>query len=274
MAQGVKRKGSTKLRDAFWVWGHEAGSHNGEWLGGRGSRMTPAEGALYLGVPNVLMVAFAGKPEPPFEQYGKSLAPFDRLVWSIVGDSSSTRNDAQPDMEPVLQLARTQENLVGAIMDDFFHEPKADGSVSRFSLEQIRGFRERLHAAARPLDLWVVLYAHQLHLPVAEHLAACDVVTFWTWEAKDLPRLEENFARFEALAPKSRKVLGCYLLDYGSKKEMPVEAMRMQCELGRKWLREGRIEGMIFLASCVCDLGLPAVEWTRGWVAEVGGERM
>ena len=39
-----------------------------------------------------------------------------------------------------------------------------------------------------------------------------------------------------------------------------------------KWLRQGRIEGMIFLASCICDLELEAVEWTRRWIAEVGGE--
>jgi hypothetical protein len=27
--------------------------------------MTPAEGAFYLGVPNLLIVSFQGKPEPP-----------------------------------------------------------------------------------------------------------------------------------------------------------------------------------------------------------------
>ncbi len=32
---------------------------------------------------------------------------------------------------------------------------------------------------------------------------------------------------------------------------------------------EGRIEGMIFLASNVCDLELDTVEWTRKWIADV-----
>jgi hypothetical protein len=46
--------------------------------------------------------------------------------------------------------------------------------------------------------------------------------------------------------------------------------MAHQCGLGLKWLREGAIEGIVFLASCICDLGLEAVEWTRQWVREVG----
>ena len=46
------------------------------------------------------------------------------------------------------------------------------------------------------------------------------------------------------------------------------------CELGLRWLREGRIEGMIFLASCICDLGIETVEWTRAWIAEVGEQKL
>jgi hypothetical protein len=49
-----------------------------------------------------------------------------------------------------------------------------------------------------------------------------------------------------------------------------VELMKMQAELGLKWLKAGRIEGIIFLGTPVCDLGLDAVEWTRRWLASVG----
>ena len=47
---------------------------------------------------------------------------------------------------------------------------------------------------------------------------------------------------------------------------MPIELMEHQCRMGRKWLENGRIEGMIFLASCICDMGLETVEWTRRWI--------
>ena len=58
--------------------------------------------------------------------------------------------------------------------------------------------------------------------------------------------------------------------DYGQKRPMSVSDMEMQCELGLEWLQQGRIDGMIFLASCICDLDIEAVEWTKNWIAKVG----
>ena len=55
---------------------------------------------------------------------------------------------------------------------------------------------------------------------------------------------------------------------------MLVENMKNQCELGLHWLHTGRIEGIIFLANCVCDLELEAVEWTRDWIRKVGDDKL
>jgi len=139
-----------------------------------------------------------------------------------------------------------------------------------FSLESLRRLRDRLRSSARPLDIWVVLYTGEFGLPsLQSHLDLCDVVTMWTWTAAELANLEANFARFGEIVGPKRKVLGCYMWDYGAHQPMPVEAMQHQCERGLQWLREGRLEGMIFLASCICDLGLEAVEWTKRWLAGV-----
>jgi hypothetical protein len=137
----------------------------------------------------------------------------------------------------------------------------------------MRHLRGRLDAGVPRLDAWVVLYAHEFDQEerLRPHLDLCDVVTLWTWNAAELTRLEHNFERFERIVGAKRRVLGCYLWDYGAKQPMPLEMMKHQCELGRRWLEEGRIEGMIFLASCICDVGLGAVEWTRGWIDAKGG---
>ena len=97
-------------------------------------------------------------------------------------------------------------------------------------------------------------------------------MSFWTWKAADLTDLERNLTTVEKLAPGCGRVLGCYMWDYGQKAPMPLHLMQQQCELALSWLKEGRIEGIIFLASCICDLDLEAVEWTRRWIAEVGDE--
>jgi len=225
-----------------------------------------------MGLKNAIMVTFGGLPEPPLLPHARALAGVDRLVWSIVGDSSSMRNDSATDLDEVVSLATDCPNLSGAIMDDFFHAPDKAGNVSRYSVPQLESFADRLHHAARPLDLWVVLYDHDLHLPVAPLLSPCDVVTFWTWTADALPQLAANLPRARTLAPGKRIILGCYMWDYGRARAMPVASMQAQCRQGLAWLKSGAIDGMIFLASCICDLNLETVEWTRRWIAEVGGQ--
>lgn len=262
------------VRDRLWIWCHQEGSNNGQYGLPGESRMTPAEAAFYMGVPNLLMVVYQGQPEPPFDKLAISFRPLKRVVWSIVGDSSSKRNDKATDLAEVVSLAGKFPNISGAIMDDFFHPKDASGSISRYSAEDIASFRNRLHSAAHKVDLWVVLYSHDLDLPAQKHLANCDVVTFWTWNAKDLRELPANFERMERVAGDRRKVLGCYMWDFGTGKPMPLELMKLQCENGLKWLKEGRIDGMIFLSSVICDLDLEAVEWTRKWIAEVGDQQL
>jgi hypothetical protein len=168
-----------------------------------------------------------------------------------------------------LDLAAQFPNFSGVMMDDFFRYDEASGRIAVHSVEELEAIQSRLKTSDRKLDLWVVLYNHQLEHPVEEHLAVCDVVTFWTWTSENLGSLERNFQRVEEIAPSCRKVLGCYMYDYGNSKPMPVDLMKRQCDLGLQWLRHGRIEGMIFLASCICDLELETVEWTRQWISGI-----
>jgi hypothetical protein len=262
----------TTIGDRLWIWGHQAGSHNDQYnLPGR-STITPAQAARTMGIGNLLLIVYRGQPEPPFARHAQEMADLQRVVWSIVGDSSSTRNDGSSDLLAVLELAEQRPNVCGAIMDDFFHKTDPQGRISRYEVADLLRFADRLHAGPRRLDLWVVLYAHDLELPVQPYLEPCDVVTFWTWRAEQLDDLEANFERLQALTPGKRRVLGCYMWDYGVGQPMPVERMAYQCQRGLQWLREGRIEGMIFLASCICDLGLETVEWTRRWIADASGQ--
>jgi hypothetical protein len=55
---------------------------------------------------------------------------------------------------------------------------------------------------------------------------------------------------------------------------MPVALMERQCELGLRWLKERRIEGIIFLGNTTMDLGFASVDWTREWIQKVGKARL
>jgi hypothetical protein len=258
------------VRDRLWLWGHDAGSHNESWGLPKPSRITPVEAAFYLGVPNVIMVQYSGRPPLPFDQFAVPFRSLKQVVWSVVGASGQTD---PKEREHVLALAARQPNITGVIMDDFFAGAFAKGKkgdVAALSLEQLRQLRGQLRVAGRRLDLWAVLYEYQVGKPLGEYLELLDTVSFWTWDSGKLRDLQSNFEKVEAVVPKRGKVLGCYLWDYGKKKPLPLDLMRHQCRLGLEWLKAGRIGGMIFLASCICDLDLEAVEWTRRWIAEVG----
>ena len=94
------------VRDKFWIWGHVEGSHNNSFGLQGTSRMTPAEGALYLNVPNIIMVAYSSAkepckmlPAPPYDPYLISFRPLKQVVWSIVGAGGAVGKD---DLEMIV----------------------------------------------------------------------------------------------------------------------------------------------------------------------------
>ena len=259
------------VRDRMWLWGHEAGSHDTGWDIGLSSRMTPVEAAFYMDVPNMIMVRYHDKPEMPFDQYVVPFRGLKQVFWSVVGGAGRS---SEEERKHVLELAARNPNIIGVFMDDFFRRPQNGGDLGVLSVDALQSLSDQLTVGGRRLGLGVTLYTHQLGMPLAAHLERCDWVSLWTWEAPDLKDLEENLARCEQLAPRSRKLLGLYMYDYGLHVPMPLEAMQMQCATALRWLHAGRIEGMIFLASCICDLDLETVEWTRDWIARVGDEEL
>ena len=110
------------VRDRLWLFGSPAGStapHTG-----RRTVMSPVEGALYLGVPNIYMnqacsgdEAKLGRFEPPFAQYAVALRPFKRILWSLVGSSRFT---TLAERKEGIELICKTPNFVCAHLDDFF----------------------------------------------------------------------------------------------------------------------------------------------------------
>ncbi len=155
------------------------------------------------------------------------------------------------------------------------HEPESilPGAVEKQStapaaltVSELRELRQQLRLPDRQLNLGVTLYTYQLTPRVRSHLELCDTISLWTWKSEDLQALPQHFETLRSLAPGKRLLLGCYLYDFGNNRPIPLDRMKAQTEQGFRWLREGKIEGIIFLGSNLCDLGLEAVEWTRGWI--------
>lgn len=276
------------VRDRLWVF---CNPRNADYaMVHKRSVMSPLEGAVYFGVPNILMVnqypevgpgSLPGQEgwfqpfEPPLEQYAFPLKVLKRVAWSIVGASGVTK---EWERKQVLDMARYTPNFVGVYMDDFFRD-KPGAKVASLTLDQLRVVQQQLKEPNRKLDLYVTLYTNQLNRPIADYLNLIDVVTLWTWETTDLADLEGNLTRLERLAPKPRKMLGCYTAEYVGKRApawtgMPVPTMQRQCELALRALRDGRIEGIIIYGCTTMDLGWESVDWTRDWIRQIGDSRL
>ena len=269
-ASPLSAAGPDTVRDRLWIFTCAA---NSDYLHlRRRSVMTPVEGAFFLGVPNIIVVQSSaqeaphGRLTPPFAQYLVAMRPLKRIVWSVVGSGGF---HSPEETKEVLDLARTTHNFAGIMLDDFFTGDK-EGRRAQLTVPELAEIRRQLRQGGRSLDIFVTLYTDKLNLPISDYLELVDVITLWTGDPAELVNLEANLRKAEAAAPKARKMLGCYVVDYGRKEGTPVALMQRQCETGLRWLKERRIEGIIFLGNTTMDLGFPSVDWTREWIQKVG----
>jgi len=262
------------LKDNFWLWGQTAGTHHSAYdniykLPGE-NKMTPAAGCDYLGIPNCCRVVMENKPIPPFDEESRAMAHLKQVVWSIVGSCGSVRNNSGlGDLHEVIRQARMYPNITGGVLDDFLNQARLD----LFPLEKVVELRNRLTAeVGRHMDLWVVLYDEQLDAPIQSYLDVCDVITFWTWCGSNLVNLNRNLDRMIAITPNKRRLAGCYMWNYGESRPLEIDQMEQQCERYLHYMNKGDIEGIIFCSNCIADVGIEAVDWTRNWIKQVGGQ--
>ena len=292
------------VRDRLWIFACCGGDDNDYLERAQvrgGSRMTPAEGAFWLNVPNLLLIRSHDQPRLPggeswraktsFEQYAISFQPLDRVIWSVVGSGGQ---GGVGELNPVLQLAKRFPNVSGIYLDDFIVDakPQPDGTVmGRPALlpAELKRTREQMKSVGKPMEIWVTLYTHEICKPrktasptyrgcdpaLSGFLDLFDVLTLWTWNSDELAALEENLTALEKIAPKKARIaLGLYIWDYHNAKPVPLDLMRHQCESGLKWLKEKRIHEMIFLSNTLLDVGLPSAQFAREWIAKVGSQRL
>jgi len=270
------------VRDKLWLFSNPT---NADWgILRKRSVMSPFEAAVYMGIPNIFMVQqYPGKGEenqykpfePPFEQYMVPLTMLKRVAWSLVGAGGVTKDW---ERKQVLSMVQKFPNMVGVYLDDFFHD-KPGEEVGSLTVDQLRDVQRQLKGPKKKMDIYVTFYAHQLKLPIVEHLKQIDVITLWMWKPEELADVDSYLAQLDKLVPRCRKMVGLYTTALNEGKTpawtgMPVPLMQKQCEQALGWLRGGRIEGIVVYGGTTFDLGFEAVDWTREWVRKVGPTKL
>lgn len=271
-----RQKYSLALQDRLWMWGHEPETIQGGFYAVPvGKPISQSDAVDSMGIPNNCVIRYLGAPAPPFDEYIKQFKKTKRVAWSIIDGAP------QPfewKTKAAFDLINKMPNLTTLFLDDYFKgnavpEETKEGTIESPANLTVSGVR-KLHAEVatleRPIDLAMVLYSNQLDPGIAEHIAFCDVVSFWTWKATDLVNLEGNFARYRKIVPSKRTLLGIYMWDFGNKKPVPLELMKIQCDFALKAFKSGEIEGMIFHCTPLVGAKLEAVDYTRRWISQVG----
>ena len=135
----------SRLKDNFWLWGQNVGSHHvGSPEGGYKlpgvNHMDSREGCDFFGIYKCLRVTMSTGPFPPFDVEAEKLKDLKEVVWSAIGAVGATiySNDNHSDVDEVIRMANIYPNVTGAVMDDFFHGNEVPGrSSGRHSFERI-----------------------------------------------------------------------------------------------------------------------------------------
>ena len=244
------------LRDRCWAWGHDTGQVDGEksgWGLDVGKVDYPiAEGARFLGCPNIKVIRWGVPDESYIEQFRDAR----RVTWLLGQDTKALKQNG----EFAFSLVNKMPNLMGLDIDDYL-------SGKNDMVSQVPNLRKRIDSCGRKIELHAVLYTMQLNDPrVVPAMEAVDVVSLWTWRAPDLAKLRENFRRYRELLPNKRTLLGIYLYDFGRHLQMPVAAMESQLADALALYKEGEIEGFVFLCTSIFNRSFPTIALTRDWI--------
>lgn len=264
-------------RDKFWIFGvrpHQDDQHLGKNKENRRyawSRITPAEAALMLDVPNMMLIICDGEPAPfsaTAYGYAESFCRMNKVLWGSTGSGGFRAGNEE---KFICDLADKYPNICGAFMDDFLVKLRSlpDNERDKQAIELLNEIRSGLDKASRPMQIYATCYTTELERFSPEVFNCFDGLTIWTWNYKDIPQIREKYEKIEKRFPSQQKLLGIYMYDFPSGQPVPNDYMEMQCELGLTLMKEGRLDGMIFEANSVMGVGLPSEYWLRDWVDKV-----
>jgi len=267
-----------KLRDRFWLWGHPEGCFNEgkfEWGFEGVSRMTPVEGCLYLGINRTFMVPMT--LEVNRRQYNKSFKPLAEVGWECFGA------DIHPEkIDQILEEAKEFPNITTAVFDDFVGKAKKRREAGEEVLaDDLYKVCDRFnHNDVRPITMWMVLYTREFGLDEAEdmetkkYLDPFNGIIMWTWEEKDVPLIPEKFEIFKRLTPNCRRMFGCYLYNFGERKQATAEAVRWQLDFYREKILSGEAEGVVLHTNTMADMDYEAYDAAVEWMELHGDEEV
>lgn len=262
------------LRERFWLWGHPEGRYNNDFGNTEVSRMTPMEACLYLGIRNTFMVPVG--VDVNRRQYNKSFKTLKQVGWECFDACE------KPELvDEIIAEAKDFKNISCVVIDDFKIEENGVPRYKKLPVSMLEDLNRKLHNnPVRRLDSWMVLYTFQFGVNEEEdkefqpYMDEFDGVIMWNWEEKDAHLIPERFEIFKKQTPKTRRMVGCYLYNFGEAKQATGESVKWQLDYYRELLLKGEIEGIVLHTNTMADLDHEAYDVACAWLEEHGDEEV
>ncbi|MBR5542512.1 MAG: hypothetical protein IKU65_00235 [Oscillospiraceae bacterium] len=259
-----------KLRDYFWIWGHPTNClYNGFGIT-KESDMAPVAGTKYLGAKNVFLVPMS-YPVDKIEE-SKLATELNEFGWSINFAHSEPENVTE-----ICDLKKQFPTLTKAAWDDFFSPGNPKNNYTNYTPELLAKFREQLHEAG--IEMWMVLYTENFReldiVTIQKFVNEFDGISLWFWNEQEVIDDYEYYVDlFFHITKNKKRMIGCYLFDFGAEQPATSKAVIYQLEREREMIREGLIEGVILHTNAVVAKEDPyeAVEAGKEWMMANGDE--
>ena len=265
-----------KLRDRFWLWGHPEGRYN-NYADNFGfpyeSRMTPTEACFYLGISKTFMTPVGWKVDK--RKYNKAFTPLKGVAWDM-GVDLVKEPDKVGVADRYIDEARDFPNVISAVFDDF----KWKDRYKQISLEDFDKIMDRLHNNdLRPINTWMTLYTHEFGVDKATdedfqpYIDVFDGIVMWNWKESNVPEIPAKWEIFKKMV-KKRRMLGCYLWNFGEGKPATSEAVLWQLDFYREKILLGEAEGVVLHTNVMADADLEAFDTAIEWLKVHGDEEV
>jgi len=234
--------------------------------------MTPMEACLYLGISNTFMVPVG--VDVNSRQYNKSFKTLKNVGWECFDACE------RPEIiDKRIDEAKDFPNISCVVVDDFKCLEDGVPRYKKFPLSTLKQINHKLHNnEVRRLDSWMVLYTSQFGVKEEEDeefqpfMDEFDGVIMWTWKESDVPLIPEKFEIFKKNTPNTRRMVGCYLYNFGEAKQATGESVKWQLDYYRKLLLKGEIEGVVLHTNTMADLDYEAYDVAVEWMDIHGDE--
>ena len=248
------------LKNKLWIWGHPTNSLKGIFGLTKTSTVSVVDAVNEFGAVGAIYVPMGRPCYRP--SINADMHTVKKTGWSM---------ESEKDVLDLIEQKKEWDNLKIGIYDDFFSEANAQSNFTQYSVEKMIELREKMHEAG--LEMWVVFYTMQIDLDVwKDYLKVFDGVTLWLWDEPTNEEFDEKCKWFFKETEGQRRMIGCYLYNFGKEKEATKESVRYQLDRNLEFVKDNKIEGIILHTNVVGGMSFEAYDEAKLWVKEHGEE--